>query len=291
MSSKIKDKLDFTKSICDKIHPLIEPLSQLFKIHTFGYRKFFPDGTSFNTSSNFPLTKFCQEKFDNGTIPTYEDEVSSLLNGEKAHFLRIGEPDKNNLFLSALYDLDIWNTLSLYRKSGSCVEGFYFTSTKDNHEIIEEYINNMVLFERFSFYFKGKFSDIMTDLEMKNARSPTISPTIFEKSCFSSSKDEQEIKNFISDTPINKFFLNNNGQDVSLSPQEFKCLALLSRGKTAKEIGRSLTLSSRTVESYIENIKCKMKVTSRDRLVDLFILNFHKKKDLLKYFENNNEEK
>ncbi len=149
----------------------------------------------------------------------------------------------------------------------------------------------MILFERFSFYFKGKFSDIMTDIEMRNVSSSTISAEIFKKSHLSHSEDAQEIKNFISDTPIYKFFLNNNGQDVSLSSQEFKCLALLSRGKTAKEIGRALTLSSRTVESYVENIKCKMKVTSRDRLVDLFILNFHKNKELLKYLENNNEDK
>ncbi len=136
--NKIKDKLDLTKSICEKINPLIDPLSQLFNIHTFGYRKFFPDGTSFDTSSNYAWTKFSQETFDNKTIPNYEDEISSVLKGEKSHFLRVGKPDSNHLFLSALYDFDIWNTLSLYRKSGSCVEGFYFASTRDNHGIIEE---------------------------------------------------------------------------------------------------------------------------------------------------------
>ncbi len=264
----------------------MEPLSQLFKIHTFGYRKFFPDGSSFNTSSNFEWTKFSQEKFDNSIIPTYEDEVCSILRKEKSHFLRIGEPDRQNVFLSSLYDLDIWNTLSLYQKTGSCVEAFYFTSTRDNRGIIQEYTNNMILFERFSLYFKGKFSDIISEEELKRASSTTVSSEIFEKNAHVSLQEEQEIKNFISDTPIPKFFLNIDGKDIVLSAQEFKCLALLSRGKTAKEIGLILHLSSRTVESYIENVKHKVNVNSRSQLINLFMLNFNDDKYLLKCLDN-----
>lgn len=289
--SKIKDKLELTKSICEKISPLVEPLSQLFNVHTFGYRKFFPDGTSFSVASNYEWMKFSQETFDDKIIPNYENEISSVLKGGKSYFLRIGEPDRNNLFLSTLYDFDIWNTLSLYKKSGACVEGFYFTSTRQNEGIIEEYTNNMILFERFSFYFKGKFSDILPEKSMQSFSTFTVSPKTFQQPSSLLSLQSQDIRNFISETPIHKFFLHTGRQDVGLSSQEFKCLALLSRGKTAKEIGRALTLSSRTVESYIENIKCKLDVRSRGQLIDLFILNFAHDKDLLKHLENNNEEK
>lgn len=99
------------------------------------------------------------------------------------------------------------------------------------------------------------------------------------------SREEAAIKNFLSNTPIHKFFLNVEGQDIALSLQEFKSLALLSRGKTAKEIGRALDISQRTVEGYIENVKHKVKISSRSHLIDLFLLNFHQDKYFLKYLE------
>lgn len=138
MDGKFRNKRELTNSICDKIHPFIIPLSKLFGINTFGYRIFFPDGSSFGISNNSFWTNFCQEKFDKKIIPSYEKEVSAVLHEERTNFFRVGEPDHKNLFLSALYDLDIWNTLSLYRKSGENIEAFYFASNRENQGIIEQ---------------------------------------------------------------------------------------------------------------------------------------------------------
>lgn len=284
MECMIRNRLDLIKSISSKIHSLVEPLSQRFNIHTFGYRKFFPDGTSFNISNNFFWTKFSQENFGNHPISIYEDEVTSVLNGCKSHFFRIGIPDSKKPFLSALYNFDVWNTLSFYKKHGPCIEGFYFSSTRENHRIIEEYTNNFPLFERFSLFFKERFFDIISEEDLKRESSPTISPKVFEVNESLILKNQQEIKNFILETPIDKFLLNIDDKDVSLSSQEFKCLALLSQGKTAKEIGRELKLSPRTVESYIENIKRKTKPRSRGHLVDVFKMNFFKDKNLLNMY-------
>lgn len=56
--------------------------------------------------------------------------------------------------------------------------------------------------------------------------------------------------------------------DFKLTHRETECLFLLIRGKTAKEIGKFLTISPRTVEVYVENIKRKMCVNSRSDLID-----------------------
>lgn len=282
MSCKVRNNMELSEVTCGKIKPICDPLTRVFGIQTFGYRKFFPDGTCFNTSSNFAWTQFVQEKFNNTMIPNYEGEVTAALRNEKHFCLRMGEPDRQDLHLSTLYDCDIWNTLSLYRKSGDCVEGFYFTSSRNNQQIIIEYINNMELFARFTYYFKEKFNDILRAEEIKAASSPTISPFIFEEKNFINSREEKNIRDFISNTPIHKLFLNVNGKDIRLSIQEFKCLACLSRGKTAKETGRIMKLSPRTVESYVVNIKHKIKASSRSQLIELFSLNFYKDKDLLK---------
>ena len=45
----------------------------------------------------------------------------------------------------------------------------------------------------------------------------------------------------------------------SFSTREKECLYWLVKGKTAKETGNILCLSSKTVETYIRMIKCKMR--------------------------------
>ena len=188
----IRNRIELSEILCGKIKPICEPLSRVFGIPTFGYRKFFPDGTCFNVSSNFELTKFVQEKFTNAMIPNFEEEVSSTLRCVKHFVLRIGAPDPQNLFLSAIYDWNVWNTLSLYRKNENSVEGFYFTSTRDNYKIVDTYINNIELFEKFTFYFKEKFTNIFSEEKVKKASFPTVSPLVFKKSDIDAFEDQKQ---------------------------------------------------------------------------------------------------
>ena len=51
-----------------------------------------------------------------------------------------------------------------------------------------------------------------------------------------------------------------------LSRRERECLELLLQGKTAKETAAILTLSQRTVESYFENVKKKLKCSNKGQL-------------------------
>lgn len=173
--------MDFTQYLCETITPIITPLTQQMRLNIFGYRRFFSDGTCFNTSNNFEVTKLIQENFTNAMIPNYETEVRLSLKEEKRYFFRIGEPDPQNAFLSMLYNSNVWNTLSLYEKNKDYVDAFYFTSTRENYKIISEYFNNLELLENFSHYFKDKINNIISLEEMKKASSLTISPKIFEE--------------------------------------------------------------------------------------------------------------
>jgi DNA-binding CsgD family transcriptional regulator len=279
MPDKIKDNREFNLSFCDKLQPFLDPLTQQFGIKTFGYRKFYPDGRSVGISSNHILANLTIEKFNNRIIPTYEKEVGLVLSGEKCHFFRVGKPDPTNLFFTTMYEIDVWNTLSFYRQSGDCVEGFYFASTRDNEAIVEEYFNNTRVFEMFSFYFKDKFNSIVNPKDLEILKTDTISHLTFAKKIPVDEPTAQDIRNFITSIPLQKFFLSVQGKEYCLSIQEFRCLSLLSRGKTTKEIGLALGLSSRTVEGYIENIKNKINITSRGQLIDLFLSNFKNNKE------------
>ncbi len=55
---------------------------------------------------------------------------------------------------------------------------------------------------------------------------------------------------------------------IYFSRRELDCLELTIKGKPAKQVAYDLKLSQRTVEEYLDNIKAKMKVTSKAAMIE-----------------------
>ena len=60
-----------------------------------------------------------------------------------------------------------------------------------------------------------------------------------------------------------------------LSAREMSCLRLMAMGKTMKQVGQTLNLSSRTIESYLNSAKVKMHCLTLPQLIDLFWKNHY----------------
>jgi DNA-binding CsgD family transcriptional regulator len=74
----------------------------------------------------------------------------------------------------------------------------------------------------------------------------------------------------------NHYSLNDHQNKYELTSREYECVFLLIRGKSAKEIGALLSLSKRTIESYIENIKNKMDCKNKaEILVKAVLSGYH----------------
>lgn len=74
-------------------------------------------------------------------------------------------------------------------------------------------------------------------------------------------------------------------EKLHFTSRESECLFLLIRGKTAKEIGKFLQISPRTIETYIEKIKLKLNVSSRSQIIskaiELGLLDIIPKQEIL----------
>lgn len=68
-----------------------------------------------------------------------------------------------------------------------------------------------------------------------------------------------------------RFYLGNEFKNDFLTLQEYKLLKLILRGFTAKKMALQLQLSVRTVESYIENIKNKLRCRTKNEIIDVAI--------------------
>lgn len=65
--------------------------------------------------------------------------------------------------------------------------------------------------------------------------------------------------------PVSPSQLNQWSDELTL--REKDCAFFLARGFSAKEIGRQLDISARTVESHIQRIKIKLNCYSRQQLI------------------------
>lgn len=66
----------------------------------------------------------------------------------------------------------------------------------------------------------------------------------------------------------NGYLVEDHYPDITLPGRQSECLFFLLRGKTAKDIGKILGLSYRTVEGHIEQIKNKFQCSSKSELVE-----------------------
>jgi DNA-binding CsgD family transcriptional regulator len=67
-------------------------------------------------------------------------------------------------------------------------------------------------------------------------------------------------------SPQNHTIVLNLG-NVLLTPREQESLEYTVKGYTAKEIGKKLSISPRTVEDYINQIKCKLGVSTKQQMI------------------------
>ena len=117
-----------------------------------------------------------------------------------------------------------------------------FATTSNNLGQINYYLNNQDLLYNFFQEYLNKFAPTLNNLEKQPL---VIIPT--------------RPKEFRIEKSVAPTF-------AKLTKREIDCLELLSKGLTAKMIGKFLILSPRTVERHLDNIREKVNLKSKVEL-------------------------
>ncbi len=140
-------------------------------------------------------------------------------------------------------------------KSKNAVEFYGFWGRSDQkNSFMQVYLNYSSLLKAFSNYFKEKCRKILQSNTVPYlSLSDLIGNDFITSAIHKSKNDFDTVCKY-----LKEIGLGDEIKKVSLlSPRERECVKLLLKGKSAKESGRILGLSFRTVEHYIENIKNK----------------------------------
>lgn len=69
----------------------------------------------------------------------------------------------------------------------------------------------------------------------------------------------------------NRYYLTGKYKGLYLTNREAECVVCWSRGLSAKEIGKKLALSPKTIEVYIDSVKKKFNCSTRSEMVAIAI--------------------
>ncbi|MBT4879962.1 MAG: helix-turn-helix transcriptional regulator [Alphaproteobacteria bacterium] len=240
---------------------LCEPLFKNFGITVFSYIRFFEDGTHLQLCTNTDWLKFYLQKkfYDN---ESHYRNMLEKIPVDDSNFV-LWETLPQSQLTSSLYESNIWNGLSIYKRYKNYAEAFYFSSTRDSHQIIDFFVNHQALLTQYSFYFKEKASDFIINPPNEVITVPA-KMLDFGNLCIPKHNSENRLS-FFRDIEA-----HTPGVGAQLSCREHECISHISKGKTMKETACDMGLSPRTVEQYIVNVKKKFKCKTKSEVIEYF---------------------
>lgn len=189
------------------------------------------------------------------TIPHFNRHVLSnkLVNAEQEwmegiHYLPSFKYSKERAEMGTRFNVD--QTLEIVNHEGAEWEIFGFAMKCEQEDKVNFYFNHIQELTQFTHEFKEQAQDLMT-------RSLAEAVPLL---------DFKETPSY----PVEKQKLLLDGQqEVYLTARELQVLKGLWSGLSAKENAKLLDLSPRTIESYLEHIKNKLRVNNKAELIKL----------------------
>lgn len=260
--------IKYIESIQNQLAGVIQPLKENYNLN-FGLTRIYYNGNYFDLR---PEISFLTFHYENDLMSQGQFFLTELNKStEKKNYISFWPSEPIDPYLKWLYDSDIWQGFEIYFKNTEYLEIWTFATSRESPDIKNFYLNNIALLKEFIFYFKEKTFPLIKYLQKKDMPFSESYADFFKQKDTSFFQNLQENQIFKDSIKVKKYYLFNDKPESYLSNREVQCLHYLAQGKTSKEIGAILSLSSRTVESYLEHLKNKLNCAHKSQLISTFL--------------------
>ncbi len=257
----------------EQIEQICKPLFLYTPFQYFDYQRYYFNGLHLSLASQ---TDFGYEIMKQDLLPSLEE-----LQQNKSHYVCLSSslllPElviEKNKFIR---NLDLSNEHKIYHRlyvnfnTPKYVEVFGFGLANSIHNITETFMNHTAAAERFCVYFREAARDLIIQMKPTMLRYDDFEDHTFFKDL--DFKTDSSYMNFLHHIKLKSFHIQGKHGQCKLSEREIECLLWVSKNKTAKQISRILSLSPRTIESYLINLKNKMGCESKEELIQMAFKN------------------
>lgn len=153
------------------------------------------------------------------------------------------------------------NSLHIVSRENDCQHLYSLFFDMEEDAFIHWVLNNGELMNDFVHAYNHTAKDII--LETKAPENRIILPTSEEFTHIFHLENSENL-------PTLKVIHKHLHMPIHLSPQQSKCLLLLMKGKSAKEIASKMKLSRRTIEHYIEKLRKQLGCGTTKELIAFY---------------------
>lgn len=249
----------------DKIRKVTQPLRDIFEITYFTYHRIENDGKYIvlldrpDWAEHYVLEKI----YLNDPYMRHPDVYSSGACLVCSHGSK--EYRKKVLTLGKEF-LNCDEGLLIIEKGPSFVEFFGYAAEREKCNLSLLYLNHRPLLNTFSQFFKSE----LTSLLQKQSREGLYLPLEKKEDFYNSEPIAPLVRAHKRELFIKALKLDYTLQAAKLlTVQERACSRLMLECLTVREIGEKLSLSPRTVESYLNNAKNKLGCCTRKEFLEI----------------------
>lgn len=251
---------------------IIKPLEQVEITGVF-YERIYHDGTSINIANDKSWTKFYFEKIAGMEYQKVHVAEHCLL---KPGISLSASLPKNQLWLDAKYYFGHGNGITIIEDHCHYREIIGFYSTSKNTKINNYYMNHLDQIKLLKKYFVIEAAEQITELENERIIS-SYGPYICSnephetKFCIDNKTNIQATNLLPSLIDKDLLIMNKKTRiPIHLSPQRIKCLTLLARGYSTKQIAHEMQLAPKTIEHYLAILRKQLSCKSSKELIALY---------------------
>lgn len=260
-TSFLEKGITFTS--CEEIQKICEPFFLQTHLSYYNYVRVYDDGSRICLSNNKPWMEFVFGNHSQFKI-TFEEKPE---HGQSRYVIwdNVEGINDDSLMVKAREEFDIAHGFTIITSYTGYVEFQYFGTTKQNHHLNNFYINNLDALHNFGMFFRDKAESIIEAAEREKIK--------LEGHEFFWLTKEEGTGNYVrvqyltDKNEVERYYLNGDLKNIYLTKREAQCLTALIDGFTAKEIGKLLGISYRTVQNYLEDVKQKLSCHTRSSLV------------------------
>lgn len=184
--------LDFARSQVPMIKKIAEPLFSNTQITNFSYLKFCSDASVINLSTDI---RWIDYRFSENIKYQILFEKQLEDGVVEKPYMYLWPNEINNKLLGALHAYGIWNGCNIYIPRSNQIEVFSFSSSVNNFNMQNFYINNFGFLNKFIIYFTSNMNSlhevndkknrIITDIQFPSMRTcETINQNMEHKKLF-----------------------------------------------------------------------------------------------------------
>ncbi len=252
----------YAESIAPLLSELCSPLFTM-NIKVFAYFRFFNNGKYLYLCNNLKWVEFCLQNVHSNEGTSLGKEIGRASKDDYHCFL--WPTVKSDYLLSALYDFNIWNGLSIFKQRDDSIELWGVAADRQTDNMQNFYIENIALLKDFTASFNLNAFEFI-----KPASASLAVYKDFKPSNKLDEYDHAKINEFIKATKINKKPIITTKGEIFLSTKELECLNLLASGKNVKQIASYTFASERTIEKHFENIKRKIGEDKKESIIKVY---------------------